>query len=106
MTSLLPSLIAVLGLIALAAVAEPRVRVPAPVLLALAGIGWALVPALRPIVIDPTIAFGRPVVDRSFVSTRSILERIDAGESIDDVANDYELSVEAVEEAVLFERAA
>jgi len=55
MTSLLPSLIAVLGLIALAAVAEPRVRVPAPVLLALAGIGWALVPALRPIVIDPHV---------------------------------------------------
>jgi uncharacterized protein (DUF433 family) len=60
----------------------------------------------KPIVIDPTIAFGRPVVDRVFVTTRSILERIDAGESIDDVAVDYEVSVEAVEEAVLFERAA
>jgi uncharacterized protein (DUF433 family) len=60
----------------------------------------------KPIIIDPTIAFGRPVVDGAFISTRSILERIDAGETVDDVASDYELSVEAVEEAVLFERAA
>src|SRR5688572_6075878 len=52
----------------------------------------------KPIVIDPTISFGRPVVDRAFVSTRSILERIDAGESVADVASDYELSVGAVEE--------
>ncbi|MEA2465496.1 MAG: hypothetical protein QOJ98_3243, partial [Acidobacteriota bacterium] len=61
---------------------------------------------VKPIVIDPTIAFGRPVVDRAFVSTRSILERIDAGESIEDVAGDYEVSINTVEEAVLFERAA
>jgi uncharacterized protein (DUF433 family) len=60
----------------------------------------------RPIVIDPRISFGRPVVDRAFVSTRAILERIDAGESVRDVATDYEVTVEAVEEAVLFERAA
>jgi len=60
----------------------------------------------KPIVIDPTISFGRPVVGGAFVSTRSILERIDAGESVGEVATDYELSVEAIEEAVLFERAA
>jgi uncharacterized protein (DUF433 family) len=60
----------------------------------------------RPIVIDPAIAFGRPVLDTAFVWTRSILERIDAGESVEAVATNYEVSVEAVEEAVLFERAA
>jgi uncharacterized protein (DUF433 family) len=60
----------------------------------------------RPILIDPTISFGRPVVEGAFVSTRSILERIDAGESVDDVARDYELSSTAIEEAILFERAA
>ena len=38
--------------------------------------------------------------------TRSILERIDAGESIEAVATNYEVSVEAVEDAVLFELAA
>lgn len=60
----------------------------------------------KPIVIDPTIAFGRPVIDRAFVATRSIVERIDAGENIGDIAADYEVSVDAVKEAVVFERAA
>jgi uncharacterized protein (DUF433 family) len=40
------------------------------------------------------------------VSTRAILDRIDAGESIDAVARDYELTIEAIEEALVFERAA
>lgn len=60
----------------------------------------------KPIIIDPTIAFGRPVIDRAFVSTRSIVERIDGGEDLADVAADYEVSVDAVKEAVVFERAA
>lgn len=60
----------------------------------------------KPIVIDPAISFGRPVVDRAFVTTRSIVERIDAGEDIVAVADDYDLSVAAVKEAVVFERAA
>jgi uncharacterized protein (DUF433 family) len=61
---------------------------------------------LKPIVIDPTISFGRPVVSKVFVSTRSIVDRIDAGETVEDVARDYGLTKEAVEEAVLYERAA
>lgn len=60
----------------------------------------------KPIVIDPQISFGRPVVGGAFIATRNILERIDAGESVEDVARDYELTREAVEEAVVFERAA
>jgi uncharacterized protein (DUF433 family) len=60
----------------------------------------------KPIVIDPRIAFGRPVMERAFVSTRAILDRIDAGETVDDVARDYELTAEAIEKAVVFERAA
>jgi len=60
----------------------------------------------KPIIIDPAISFGRPVVGKAFVSTRSILERIDAGETVKDVAADYELTTAAIEEAVLFERAA
>jgi uncharacterized protein (DUF433 family) len=60
----------------------------------------------KPIVIDPQISFGRPVVSKAFVSTRSILDRIDAGEKVEDVARDYDLTKEAVEEAVVFERAA
>jgi len=60
----------------------------------------------RPIVIDPRIAFGRPVVARKAISTSVIAERIDAGESVDDVANDYDLGPSEVEQAILYERAA
>lgn len=63
-------------------------------------------PDEKPIVIDPQISFGRPVVGTAFVSTRSILDRIDAGETAEEVARDYELTVKAIEEAVVFERAA
>lgn len=62
--------------------------------------------APRPIVIDPLIAFGRPVVARRGVSTAVIADRIDAGESPEEVARDYELETHEVEEAVVYERAA
>jgi uncharacterized protein (DUF433 family) len=60
----------------------------------------------RPIVINPQIAFGRPVVERKGVSTSAIVERIDAGESVEDVANDYDLGQSEIEQAILYERAA
>jgi uncharacterized protein (DUF433 family) len=60
----------------------------------------------RPIVIDPRIAFGRPVVERRSVSTAAIAERIDAGESVEDVAADYDLRPADIEQAALYERAA
>ncbi len=60
----------------------------------------------HPIAIDPNISFGRPVVFRVGISTAAIAERIDAGEAVNDIAKDYELSPEEVEQAVLYERAA
>jgi uncharacterized protein (DUF433 family) len=60
----------------------------------------------RPIVIDPQIAFGRPVISDGFVSTASIVDRLDAGESIEELSADYRISVEAVEHAVLYEHVA
>ena len=60
----------------------------------------------RPIVIDPRIAFGRPVVLRKGVSTAAIAERVDAGESVDDIAADYELGPSEIEQAIVYERAA
>lgn len=60
----------------------------------------------RPIAIDPNIAFGRPIVVRAGVSTTAIAERIDAGESIEDLATDYDLSPPEIEQALLYERAA
>ena len=60
----------------------------------------------RLIAIDPRIAFGRPVVLRSGISTSAIAERIDAGETVEDIAADYELARAEIEEAALYERAA
>ncbi len=60
----------------------------------------------KSIVIDPQISFGRPVVNKAFISTRSIVERIDAGENVEDVARDYKVPPNAVEVAVVYERAA
>jgi uncharacterized protein (DUF433 family) len=60
----------------------------------------------RPIVIDPRIAFGRPVVVRKAITTSIIAERIDAGETVADVATDYDLDRSEIEQAILYERAA
>lgn len=59
-----------------------------------------------PIAIDPSIAFGRPVVLSRGVSTAAIVARIDAGEDPSAVALDYGLSTAEVEQAVVYERAA
>ena len=59
----------------------------------------------KTILIDPTISFGQPVVNESGISTANIIRRIDAGESIEEVANDYSLDVQAVEDVILYEKA-
>lgn len=63
-------------------------------------------PTSRIIAIDPKIAFGRPVVARTGISTGAVAGRIDAKEPVSEVAADYDLTVEEVEQAVLYERAA
>lgn len=60
----------------------------------------------RHITIDPDVGFGRPILHRRGVSTRAIVDRIDAGESVEALAEDYGLDVTEVEEAVVYERAA
>ena len=62
--------------------------------------------AERPIVIDPRIAFGRPVMLRKGISTSTIAERVDAGESVEELAADYGLRSAEIEQAVVYERAA
>jgi uncharacterized protein (DUF433 family) len=59
-----------------------------------------------PIDIDPSISFGRPVISGRGISTAAIAARIDAGELPSEVANDYELTIAEVAQAVLYERAA
>lgn len=60
----------------------------------------------RAVAIDPRLAFGRPVVMRAGVSTAAIADRIDAGESVDALAEDYDLTPDEVEQAVLYCHAA
>lgn len=60
----------------------------------------------RSIAIDPKISFGRPVVLRRGISTGTIADRVDAGETVAGLAEDYELSAAEIELAVLYERAA
>lgn len=62
--------------------------------------------APRVVAISANVGFGRPVLSRSGVTTRAIAERIDAGETAAALADDYELSLDEIEEAVVYERAA
>ncbi len=58
------------------------------------------------VVIDPHVAFGRPVISRCGISTGAIVARLDANEAEEDIANDYNLTLDDVRQAAIFERAA
>ena len=63
----------------------------------------------RAVVIDPRISFGRPVLAGSGIPTAIIAERYKAGESVDELADDYGRKRLEIEEAIrceLDERAA
>lgn len=60
----------------------------------------------KPIAIDPRISFGRPTIAGSGVSTQALVHRIDAGESIEDLAWDYGIEIVQIEHAIVYERAA
>ncbi len=53
------------------------------------------------VVLDPRVAFGKPVVRG--VRTQVIAARFEAGESYESIAEDYGLSPQEVQEAILFE---
>ncbi len=59
----------------------------------------------KPIVIDPRISFGRPTVAGSGISTGALVQRIDAGETVEALAWDYRLEIVQIEDAILYERA-
>jgi uncharacterized protein (DUF433 family) len=54
----------------------------------------------RVVVIDPRVGFGRPTLSGTGVTTLSIAERFDAGESIEELATDYGRAREQIEEAI------
>ena len=60
----------------------------------------------RTVVIDPRVSYGRPTIAGSGVSTAALAQRIDAGEAVADLADDYGIDATAIEEAIVYERAA
>jgi uncharacterized protein (DUF433 family) len=62
--------------------------------------------AAMPVVIDPAVQFGRPIIAGHGISTAAIVARVDAGEQPAEIAADYGMSPEHVEQAMLYERAA
>lgn len=72
--------------------------------------GWPVgfYPVTRPkhpdgpkrVVIDARIAFGRPVTKHGYIATAMITSRFDAGESVRELADDYDLEETDIEEAI------
>ncbi len=58
------------------------------------------------IVIDPTLAFGKPVIRDTGIPTSILAERFDAGESLESLASDYDKPLSEIEEALRYERQA
>ena len=58
------------------------------------------------IAIDPRIAFGRPIIASRGISTMAIIDRVNAGEREEEIAEDYGLDFRDVEEAIVCEQAA
>ncbi len=54
----------------------------------------------KAILMDPTVAYGRPVIKGTRVTTLMVFERYSGGESLHDIALDYDLDMAAVEEAL------
>ncbi len=58
----------------------------------------------KKIVIDPRVSFGYPTLKGTGIKTSVIVSRIDAGETLEEVANDYELAPEQIKSAVVYEQ--
>jgi uncharacterized protein (DUF433 family) len=52
------------------------------------------------IMMDPAVAYGRPVIEGTRVTSRMIFDRYSGGESLTDIAADYDLDIPRVEEAL------
>jgi uncharacterized protein (DUF433 family) len=57
--------------------------------------------AASPIVIDPLVRFGKPTVDG--VASERLWELFDAGESVDEIAESYDMAPELIRAAVSYE---
>jgi len=57
----------------------------------------------KPIVVDPSRAFGRPTISGTNIATESVASLIRGGETVDDVANDFGLAPDLISAAWSFE---
>lgn len=54
----------------------------------------------RAVVLNPLVSFGRPVLAKTGVPTEEVADRFHAGEALDELAQDFGVSREAIEEAI------
>ena len=60
----------------------------------------------KAVVVDPAMSFGRPVLTGAFVRTEVIEQRFRAGDSIAEMAGDFAVTPDVIEEALRFEQRA
>ena len=58
----------------------------------------------RTVSVSPRVAFGRPVIANTRITTAEIASRVNAGESVQNVAEDFDLPMQQVTDAILFEQ--
>ena len=58
----------------------------------------------KTVLVDPALSFGRPVLSGAFVRTEVIESRFQGGDSMAEMARDYDLDVGSFEEALRFEQ--
>lgn len=55
------------------------------------------------LIIDPHICFGKPTIKGTGVPTKAIAQLYNAGDSMEDIAEDYDCQVIEIKQAILFE---
>lgn len=55
------------------------------------------------ITIDPNISFGKPTISKTGVPTKIVTELYDAGDSLEEIASDYNCTLLQIKTAILFE---
>jgi len=58
----------------------------------------------RTVSVSPAVAFGRPVIANTRITTAEIASRVNAGDSVQSVAKDFDLPTQQVTDAILFEQ--
>lgn len=63
-------------------------------------------PDFKEVSIDPCVSFGRPVITGTGISAKVVANRVNAGESVKDIAKDYNISEKVVTQVLFYENVA